>query len=242
MHIRYKIESSAVINTDRETDDLTILGYYVGDIGNSSKSCPLPKHKDEYHPNVIVPPEVNSDFTVKLNNAGEIRGRIYSRGPVALSNKTIMTGAVTACQLQLTSQAQVIGESACFNPKEYFIDIIPEKDESLTCDRQKVTVRVLDKDGKIATDYTGDIHLSSSLTRAGKARWFGTESGGTSLGDVKNRVTVTPNSGQKTLWLKSEYIGKITVTATLSKDDKKTDSSTFLFVPYGFEIAEGEIL
>ncbi|MFB9935746.1 DUF6701 domain-containing protein [Photobacterium aphoticum] len=137
--------------------------------------------------------------------------------------------------------AVINGQSACFNPKEYFIDITPEKDESLTCDRQKVTVRVLDKDGKIATDYTGDIHLSSSLTRAGKARWFGTESGGTSLGDVKNRVTVTPNRGQKTLWLKSEHIGKITVTATLSKDDKKTDSSTFLFVPYGFEIAEGEL-
>ncbi|MGF1685807.1 hypothetical protein L4C36_03835 [Photobacterium japonica] len=160
---------------------------------------------------------------------------------MTLSNETFIRGAITSCQLQMTEESQVIGDSVCFAPKEYFIEVTPEKDESLTCDRQKVTVRVLDKNGQVATDYTGQINLSTSLTNANKAEWFTAENDGQSLGDAKDRREITPIHGQKTLWLNSNYIGNITVTATLSTDDKKTDIGTFLFVPYGFEIAEGEI-
>ncbi|KLV06167.1 hypothetical protein ABT56_08965 [Photobacterium aquae] len=236
IHVRYKIEASAAINTDHDADDLTILAYYMDGHG-TSKSCPLPLHGP------TRPPEVAQDYTVKLNNAGSIRGRIYSRGPVALSNQTTMRGAVTACQLQLTNQAEIIGDSACFNPppaKDYFIDVTPEQDFSLTCDRQKVEFQVTDKEGLPAKGYKGEVDIATSLSTPGKAYWYKQESGGTGsrLDASQAHSLAVDDNGHLALWLKSDKIGKVSVTATLADDKDKSDSGLYNFVPFKFVIAD----
>lgn len=240
IHVRYQLNASSRINTDRDTDELTILAYYVGE-HNINKSCPKPLVVGEY-----FPPQVNTDYAVNLNNAGQVRGRIYSRGPVTLANETFIRGAVTACQLQMTEQAEVIGDSACFTPppaKDYQIEVLPEQDYSLTCDRQKVDIQVLGTNGQPATDYSGQVEVTTSLTTSGKAYWYQSEQGGDA---DKRDVSQSHNfavdgQGKLTLWLKSDLVGTINATGTLSTDNTKADSGEYHFVPFKFAIAKDHL-
>lgn len=160
---------------------------------------------------------------------------------------TSITGAVTTSFLVMNSSSTlpstvIYGKSDCFSPppaKDYFIDVTPEQDFSLTCDRLKVEFQVTDKEGLPAKGYKGEVDIATSLSTQGKAYWYKQESGGTGsrLDASQAHSLAVDDNGHLALWLKSDKIGKVSVTATLADDKDKSDSGLYNFVPFKFVIA-----
>ncbi|RWX53851.1 polymer-forming cytoskeletal protein [Photobacterium chitinilyticum] len=236
LHVKDNLNIGGAVNTLSPTDNLTIFAY------NSGEACPLPAN----YPS--GPPQVNVDYAVNINVSGQFNGRIYSQGPVALSNATTLIGAVTACQLQMSNTAQIIGDSQCFDPppeEEYLLDLIPDEDLQLVCERLPVEFQVKDKNTKsLVADYSGKVIISAEDTfPSGKAFWYFSETGG---GNTKRDITGNNTSfdvsgGKVKLWLKSDYIGSIDVTGKLTTGMADPKTGNFQFVPFKLEIQQNEL-
>lgn len=178
---------------------------------------------------------------VLLSNNSEFRGLIYSEKKVDLSNNAVLTGALTAMNVHLHNNSEVIGESSCFTPSiDYEIKVEPDTDFSLTCDLQEVEFSVWDS-GSVATDFAGQLRITTNLSRSGLGKWF-TNSNGSGQGvDASSPYIVTPVAGKVKLWLKSDFVGKVDVTGVIVDDDADPAFSSLNFVPFKFDINSGHI-
>ncbi|MCG2836546.1 polymer-forming cytoskeletal protein [Photobacterium sp. WH77] len=227
LHVWDKMTVAGLVNTTSPSDNLTIYAYNKGD------ECPRPG----FYPS--GPPAVNTNFSVDINSSGLFNGRIYSQGPVALSNNTGLRGAVTACQLQMSNTAQIVGNSQCFNPPDnnYQLVVSPERALSLLCERQPVEFQVLDSSGALASQFNGEIDVTTNLTGSGQAFWYELPDGGTGT-DAKQSQRFSVFNGKTQLWLKSEVIETIFVTGQLVSDGNPSAEGQYSFVPFKLQIQE----
>ncbi len=227
LHVWDKMTVAGLVNTTSPSDNLTIYAYNKGD------ECPRPG----FYPS--GPPAVNTNFSVDINSSGLFNGRIYSQGPVALSNNTGLRGAVTACQLQMSNTAQIVGNSQCFNPPDnnYQLVVSPERALSLLCERQPVEFQVLDSSGALASQFNGEIDVTTNLTGSGQAFWYEQPDGGTGT-DAKQSQRFSVFNGKTQLWLKSEVIETIFVTGQLVSDGNPSAEGQYSFVPFKLQIQE----
>ncbi|MCG7584287.1 polymer-forming cytoskeletal protein [Photobacterium sp. OFAV2-7] len=235
LHVKDELNIGGAVNTLNPADNLTIFAY------NSGEACPLPGN----YPS--GPPQVNVDYAVNINVSGEFNGRIYSQGPVALSNATTVIGAVTACQLQMSNTAKVVGDSQCFDPvpQEYLLELVPDDDLQLVCERQSVEFQVKDKSTQsLITDYSGQVTITApDAFPSGQAFWYLSETGGenTKRDIMGNNTSFAVSGGKVKLWLKSDFVGSIGVTGNLSTDTADPKTGNFQFVPFKLEIQQGEL-
>ncbi|WP_299019228.1 DUF6701 domain-containing protein [uncultured Photobacterium sp.] len=223
LHILDTLSIGGAVNTSSPADNLTVFAY------NSGNACPLPAN----YP--AGPPQVATNYSVDLNVSGQFNGRIYSQGPVTLSNSTTLVGAVTACQLQLSNTAKIIGDSECFTPQpKDVLDIMPQQAFGLTCERMPVSFSVRKKDGTLNSDYSGTLNASVTSDNPAKSCW--------ALSKDATRCTseaiASPLSGgQRTLWLESKKVGDIMIEGSIN--DLSDSAGPYRFSPYGFRINRG---
>ncbi|QUJ67137.1 polymer-forming cytoskeletal protein [Photobacterium sp. GJ3] len=227
LHILERINVAGLVNTTSPSDNLTIYAY------NNEKDCPRPG----FYPD--GPPAVNPAFSVDINSSGSFNGRIYSQGPVALSNQTELIGAVTACQLQMSNTARIVGNSRCFNPPDQNYQLIVDPSESmgLLCERQPVEFQVLNHEGSLATSFQGELDVTTNLTQSGQAEWFTQAEEGTGI-DASQSQRFAVEDGITRLWLKSEVIETIQVGGQLVADGDPTADGQYSFVPFQLRIQD----
>ncbi|WEM42599.1 hypothetical protein PTW35_01635 [Photobacterium sp. DA100] len=122
----------------------------------------------------------------------------------------------------------------------YTLIVTPTTDLSLTCDLQEVEFTVMDSGG-IATDFDGQLRITTNLSRSGQAQWF-SNSNGTGAGtDASLPYIATPVAGKVKLWMKSDFVGKVEVTGVIVDDDADPAFSSLSFVPFRFDINGGRI-
>ncbi|UTM57648.1 polymer-forming cytoskeletal protein [Photobacterium sp. CCB-ST2H9] len=223
----FRISNAGVVNTTSPSDNLTIYAYNNGD------ECPLPLNYPHYQP------QVNTKYSVNISSSGLFNGRIYSQGPVVLSNQSSLIGAVTACQLQMSNSARIVGNSQCFQPPEtnYQLIVSPSRALSLMCERQLVEFQVLDKTGALATGFQGSIDVTTNLTVSGQASWYEQASDGTGQ-DVSQSQRFAVVNGITRLWLKSEVIETIQVSGRLVSDGYPTANGQYSFVPFRLQLQD----
>ncbi|MGF1758514.1 polymer-forming cytoskeletal protein [Photobacterium sagamiensis] len=212
------------VNTSNLTDNLTIFAY------NSGKACPLPENYPDRQP------QVNTNYAVNINATGQINGRIYSQGPVALSNAMTLNGAVTACQLQLSNRANIIGKSECFDPQpKNTLKITPKSAFGLTCERMPVTFSVRKENGALDADYSGTLNVSVTSANPTNSCWALTEDAEECS---EEDITTTLPSGQRKLWLQSKTAGDITIAGTTG--NLSDNAGPYRFAPFGFRVNGGD--
>ncbi|PSW04730.1 DUF6701 domain-containing protein [Photobacterium lipolyticum] len=224
LHVWNKLDIGGSVNTSNPTDNLTIFAY------NSGGSCPLPANFPK------GPPQVNTSYAVNINVAGQFNGRIYSQGPVALSNATTLIGAVTACQLQLSNTAKIIGKSECFDPQpKNTLKITPKSAFGLTCERMPVTFSVRKENGDLDTDYSGTLNASVTSSNPTNSCWALTED---ATECSKENITISLPGGQRKLWLQSKTAGDITIKGKTG--DLSDNAGPYRFAPFGFRVNGGD--
>ncbi|MCM0149289.1 DUF6701 domain-containing protein [Photobacterium galatheae] len=135
--------------------------------------------------------------------------------------------------------AQIVGNSQCFNPPEdsYQLTVNPSQALSLLCDRQPVEFQVLDKTGALATNFQGDLDVTTNLTRHGDATWYTQASEGTGK-DASQSQRFAVVNGIARLWLKSDVIETIQVSGQLVGHGNPAVDGQYSFVPFNLQISD----
>ncbi|MCG3862831.1 MULTISPECIES: DUF6701 domain-containing protein [unclassified Photobacterium] len=214
------------INTDGKPENLYIFGV--------TKDSDLNQGTD-YMP-----------ASIKANETAEIVAYIYSVGNVLFSanytslgveRKVTLRGAVTARNIRLDTESNIIGDGICINTPDsnYILEITPTEHYSLTCDDLLVTFNVKTEDGELANDFNGTVTVSTDIKQAGLAHWS-LPNDDSILSDAYTPTDVTIKNGQGRLRLHSpNYIGNIKVTGK-AVDSTITNEveGNYTFVPFKF--------
>ncbi|KJG01156.1 DUF6701 domain-containing protein [Photobacterium angustum] len=184
--------------------------------------------------------------SIKANETAEIVAYIYSVGNVLFSanytslgveRKVTLRGAVTARNIRLDTESNIIGDGICINPPDnnYTLEITPTEHYSLTCDELLVTFNVKKESGELANNFNGTVTVSTNIEQVGLAYWSLPNDDSTSF-DAYTPIDVMIKNGQGRMRLHSpNYIGNIEVIG------KATDVSitnnveaNYTFVPFKF--------
>ncbi|PQJ67975.1 DUF6701 domain-containing protein [Photobacterium angustum] len=184
--------------------------------------------------------------SIKANETAEIVAYIYSVGNVLFSanytslgveRKVTLRGAVTARNIRLDTESNIIGDGICINPPDgnYTLEITPTEHYSLTCDDLLVTFNVKNEDGELANGFNGTVTVSTDIKKTGLAYWSLPNDDSTSF-DAYTPTDVMIKNGQGRLRLHSpDYIGNIKVTGK-AVDSTITNEveGNYTFVPFKF--------
>ncbi|MCG6393974.1 MSHA biogenesis protein MshQ [Vibrio alginolyticus] len=189
----------------------------------------------------------SQDSNVLLSEDSEFVGLLYSESDVKVDNNSIVRGAVTARQIYMTEDAQIIAtDNHCFTPSDnYEVTLSPATQYALMCGTEQPSFEIETKNDGYA-ESTGvtvqvypdadkfSVELADS-TGTGTYPSFTTSNVFSKLGKLKLQVTVTDQNG---LELNDEYTLKVTV----DNDPSKTQTSTFKFVPFKFDVDDQTVV
>ncbi|MGR5064796.1 DUF6701 domain-containing protein [Photobacterium sp. DNB22_13_2] len=234
VHTKYLnvAEFSSIMPANNEPDSLQIYAHYSQ---NNIKK-----------PNVL------------MSQGSSITGLIYSENTVSMAasctsetscDVTSITGAVTAAGLEMNSSALapstiINGKSSCFDTTpDFTLDISPESQQNMLCESQEVLFSLAPDNGGGDT-FDGDITVSitakSGQAAAGVWSTSKLEGGnnGTRFTDgVPFTVPVIAfDNNQKRIWLKSDYLGELELTATIEDLSGNSPVGLYQFLPGGFVI------
>ncbi|HAS6640504.1 DUF6701 domain-containing protein [Vibrio parahaemolyticus] len=189
----------------------------------------------------------SSDGQVVLSQNAVFTGLLYSEKDVYLSNSTIVNGAITARRIQMNNSSQIIAtDNHCFTPSDnYEVTLSPATQYALMCGTEQPSFEIETKNDGYAesTGVTVQVYpdadkLSVEVadsTGTGTYPSFTTSNVSSKLGKLKLQVTVTDQNG---IELNDEYTLKVTV----DNDPSKTQTSTFKFVPFKFDVDDQTIV
>ncbi|MDG2898620.1 MSHA biogenesis protein MshQ, partial [Vibrio parahaemolyticus] len=172
---------------------------------------------------------------------------LYSEKDVYLSNSTIVNGAITARRIQMNNSSQIIAtDNHCFKPSDnYEVTLSPATQYALMCGTEQPSFEIETKNDGYAesTGVTVQVYPDADKfsvevadsTGTGTYPSFTTSNVSSKLGKLKLQVTVTDQNG---IELNDEYTLKVTV----DNDPSKTQTSTFKFVPFKFDIDDQAIV
>ncbi|HHB1592508.1 TPA: DUF6701 domain-containing protein [Vibrio campbellii] len=186
---------------------------------------------------------------VNFGNNTAFSGLLYSEVDVPLSNNVIVNGAITAKNIRMANNAEIHAtDNHCFTPSDnYEVTLSPATQYALMCGTEQpsfeietkndgyaestgVTVQVYPDSDKFSVEVT-----DSTGTGTGTYPSFTTSNVSSKLGKLKLQVTVTDQSG---IELNDEYTFKVTV----DNDPSKTQTSTFKFVPFKFDVDDQTVV
>ncbi|HHF2968452.1 TPA: DUF6701 domain-containing protein [Vibrio alginolyticus] len=189
----------------------------------------------------------SQDSNVLLSEDSEFVGLLYSESDVKVDNNSIVRGAVTARQIYMTEDAQIIAtDNHCFTPSDnYEVTLSPATQYALMCGTEQPSFEIETKNDGYAesTGVTVQVYPDADKfsvevadsTGTGTYPSFTTSNVSSKLGKLKLQVTVTDQNG---IELNDEYTLKVTV----DNDPSKTQTSTFKFVPFKFDIDDQAIV
>ncbi|HBC3525480.1 TPA: MSHA biogenesis protein MshQ [Vibrio alginolyticus] len=189
----------------------------------------------------------SQDSNVLLSEDSEFVGLLYSESDVKVDNNSIVRGAVTARQIYMTEDAQIIAtDNHCFTPSDnYEVTLSPATQYALMCGTEQPSFEIETKnDGYVeSTGVTVQVYPDADKfsvevadsTGTGTYPSFTTSNVFSKLGKLKLQVTVTDQNG---IELNDEYTLKVTV----DNDPSKTQTSTFKFVPFKFDVDDQAIV
>ncbi|ENP8452666.1 DUF6701 domain-containing protein [Vibrio parahaemolyticus] len=189
----------------------------------------------------------SSDGQVVLSQNAVFTGLLYSEKDVYLSNSTIVNGAITARRIQMNNSSQIIAtDNHCFTPSDnYEVTLSPVTQYALMCGTEQPSFEIETKNDGYAesTGVTVQVYPDADKfsvevadsTGTGSYPSFTTSNVSSKLGKLKLQVTVTDQSG---IELNDEYTLKVMV----DNDPSKTQTSTFKFVPFKFDVDDQTIV
>ncbi|ELA6793874.1 MSHA biogenesis protein MshQ [Vibrio alginolyticus] len=189
----------------------------------------------------------SQDSNVLLSEDSEFVGLLYSESDVKVDNNSIVRGAVTARQIYMTEDAQIIAtDNHCFTPSDnYEVTLSPATQYALMCGTEQPSFEIETKNDGYAesTGVTVQVYPDADKfsvevadsTGTGTYPSFTTSNVSSKLGKLKLKVTVTDQNG---IELNDEYTLKVTV----DNDPSKTQTSTFKFVPFKFDVDDQTIV
>lgn len=189
----------------------------------------------------------SSDGQVVLSQNAVFTGLLYSEKDVYLSNSTIVNGAITARRIQMNNSSQIIAtDNHCFTPSDnYEVTLSPATQYALMCGTEQPSFEIETKNDGYAesTGVTVQVYPDADKfsvevadsTGTGTYPSFTTSNVSSKLGKLKLQVTVTDQNG---IELNDEYTLKVTV----DTDPSKTQTSTFKFVPFKFDVDDQTIV
>ncbi|EGQ9246356.1 DUF6701 domain-containing protein [Vibrio parahaemolyticus] len=189
----------------------------------------------------------SSDGQVVLSQNAVFTGLLYSEKDVYLSNSTIVNGAITARRIQMNNSSQIIAtDNHCFTPSDnYEVTLSPATQYALMCGTEQPSFEIETKNDGYAesTGVTVQVYPDADKfsvevadsTGTGTYPSFTTSNVSSKLGKLKLQVTVTDQNG---IELNDEYTLKVTV----DNDPSKTQTSTFKFVPFKFDVDDQTIV
>ncbi len=189
----------------------------------------------------------SSDGQVVLSQNAVFTGLLYSEKNVYLSNSTIVNGAITARRIQMSNSSQIIAtDNHCFTPSDnYEVTLSPATQYALMCGTEQPSFEIETKNDGYAesTGVTVQVYPDADKfsvevadsTGTGTYPSFTTSNVSSKLGKLKLQVTVTDQNG---IELNDEYTLKVTV----DNDPSKTQTSTFKFVPFKFDVDDQTIV
>ncbi|WP_407331508.1 DUF6701 domain-containing protein [Enterovibrio sp. 27052020O] len=179
----------------------------------------------------------NSSFT----GSSKFNALIYGEGGITLSNNVVVQGAMTVKNLELTGNAKLVGDSACFSDVKYDLNISPTTASASGCDRIPLTFSVQDANGVTQTHISGKLEVDVVSTN-GHACWaVSGEPNARCMPKSLRNISVI--GGQSKLWLGG--IGDdIHIKGNFTPDDSgisKLDSvaGPYDFAPLGFRVRGG---
>ncbi|MEC6797765.1 DUF6701 domain-containing protein [Photobacterium sp. S4TG1] len=163
-----------------------------------------------------------------------INAFIYSLDDVYIHGRTILTGAVTAEDIKLYSSAIINSKNACINPpippvEKNKLIITPQVSYGLTCERIPIDFYVYHDNGKVNTDFVGNL----TIKQQDGICWSTTNDGYC----FTDTAAIPISGGHIQLYMQSVHNGNVNINANLAED--KTVTATggpYRFAPYGFRI------
>ncbi|MGF1738456.1 DUF6701 domain-containing protein [Photobacterium satsumensis] len=235
---------SSITPANNEPDSLELYAHYYEDN--------TPNNEDDDIPHVLL--SKGSSFT----------GLIYSEDTVSMAGGkcqhgndcevTSITGAVTAARLEMNSSkylstAVINGKSSCFDTTpDFTLDISPEWQQNMLCESQEVLFSLAPDDGG-GDAFDGDITVSITA-KSGQAAagvWSTSKLEGSNYGQrfsdgVPFTVPVSAfDNNQKRIWLKSDYLGELELTATIEGLSGNSPIGLYQFLPGGFVITPNPV-
>ncbi|EGQ8483798.1 DUF6701 domain-containing protein [Vibrio parahaemolyticus] len=184
---------------------------------------------------------------VNFGNNTAFSGLLYSEVDVPLSNNVIVNGAITAKNIRMSNNAEIHAtDNHCFTPSDnYEVTLSPVTQYALMCGTEQPSFEIETKnDGSAeSTGVTVQVYPDADKfsvevadsTGTGSYPSFTTSNVSSKLGKLKLQVTVTDQSG---IELNDEYTLKVMV----DNDPSKTQTSTFKFVPFKFDVDDQTIV
>ncbi|MGI2782973.1 DUF6701 domain-containing protein [Vibrio alginolyticus] len=184
---------------------------------------------------------------VNFGNNTAFSGLLYSEIDVPLSNNVIVNGAITAKNIRMSNNAEIHAtDNHCFTPSDnYEVTLSPATQYALMCGTEQPSFEIETKNDGYAesTGVTVQVYPDADKfsvevadsTGTGTYPSFTTSNVSSKLGRLKLQVTVTDQNG---IELNDEYTLKVTV----DNDPSKTQTSTFKFVPFKFDVDDQAIV
>ncbi|WP_447039008.1 DUF6701 domain-containing protein [Vibrio alginolyticus] len=184
---------------------------------------------------------------ITLDNSAELTGLLYTEASVELKNNAVVYGAVTARSISMDNSASIIAtDNHCFTPSDdYEVTLSPAAQYALMCVTEQPSFEIETKNDGYAesTGVTVQVYPDADKfsvevadsTGTGTYPSFTTSNVSSKLGKLKLQVTVTDQNG---IELNDEYTLKVTV----DNDPSKTQTSTFKFVPFKFDVDDQAIV
>ncbi|WP_045403541.1 DUF6701 domain-containing protein [Vibrio campbellii] len=184
---------------------------------------------------------------VNFGNNTAFSGLLYSEVDVPLSNNVIVNGAITAKNIRMANNAEIHAtDNHCFTPSDnYEVTLSPATQYALMCGTEQPSFEIETKNDGYAesTGVTVQVYPDADKfsvevtdsTGTGTYPSFTTSNVSSKLGKLKLQVTVTDQSG---IELNDEYTFKVTV----DNDPSKTQTSTFKFVPFKFDVDDQTVV
>lgn len=194
---------------------------------------------------VIVAHTTNGNIALSSNNL--FNSLIISRNKVDLSGPVIIRGAVSTKKLTLTGNAQIIGQSSCFEPiDDLELVVMPSSGEGLSCDGIKVDFSLMDSNGDIVDGNGENLFVtSSSVSGSNSACWSFdgniTSSQCNKSSDSEFSVNFPIGSpATVTRYIHSKFLNSYNIEANVSSENLITSAGPYEFIPKSISIVPSE--
>ncbi|BDR12333.1 DUF6701 domain-containing protein [Vibrio sp. STUT-A11] len=196
---------------------------------------------------LIVLVHDSADSIVQLSQNTVFTGLLYSETNVYLSNSSTVNGAITAKQILMSNGAKIIAtDNHCFTPSDnYEVTLSPATQYALMCGTEQPSfeIQTTNDSNAESTGVTVQVYPDADnfsidvveSTGTGSYPSFTTSNVSSKLGKLKLQVSV---KDQSSIDLDEEYTLKVTV----DNDSSKTQTSTFKFVPFKFDVDDQTIV
>ncbi|WP_087016708.1 DUF6701 domain-containing protein [Thaumasiovibrio subtropicus] len=170
---------------------------------------------------------------INLGGNTQLYGLVISEKDVRLADNVIVTGGVTALDIEMDDNAKIIGDiESCEITTENQLVIIPSRGYAMTCESMPVDIEIQKQDGTVDTSFIGTLSLTPASNPSGDQCW------GLRVNNTCTSDPIQVSSGRAEIFLQSKTVGNVDVTASIVGQSSLSDSAQYRFAPFGFRMRD----